>query len=186
MPNKLIEALEAAIDFLEKSNYRYVVIGGLANTFWGIARATHDIDFKVLIEEGKYQEFTAKAYAKFEARQLPDQSPLIISVRASNSVGIDFLLSVPGYEMNVFERAVPYNINKLKIWLCSPEDLIIHKAIANRDKDWVDIEGILIEQRERLDAKYIKNWLSQFADALEKPEILNRFLSLFKQIISSA
>ena len=50
MLNKLIEALEEAIDFLEKNNYRYVVIGGLANTFWGIARATHDIKLKVLIE----------------------------------------------------------------------------------------------------------------------------------------
>ena len=186
MPNKLIEALEEAIDFLERNNYRYVVIGGLANTFWGIARATHDIDLKVLIEEGKYQEFKEKTYNKFEARKLPVQSPLIVSVMASNSVGIDFLLSVPGYEMNVFERAVQYKINKLKIWLCSPEDLIIHKAIANRDKDWVDIEGVLIEQVKKIDIEYIEKWLSEFADALEKPEILNRFLSIFSQIKSSA
>ena len=101
-------------------------------------------------------------------------------------MGIGFLLSVPGYEMNVFERAVQYKINKLKIWLCSPEDLIIHKAIANRDKDWVDIEGILIEQIKKIDNNYIEKWLSQFADALEKPEILNRFLSIFSQIRSSA
>jgi predicted nucleotidyltransferase len=186
MPNKLIQALEEAIDFLEQNNYRYVVIGGLANTFWGIARATHDIDLKVLIEEGKYQEFKEKACIKFKARTLPEQSPLIVSVMASNSVGIDFLLSVPGYEVNTFERSVRYQINNLQIWLCSPEDLIIYKAIANRDKDWVDIEGILIEQIKIIDIDYIEKWLSQFADALEKPEILNRFLSLFEQIISSA
>ncbi|HEX9975308.1 MAG TPA: nucleotidyltransferase [bacterium] len=186
MLNKLIEALEEAIDFLEKNNYRYVVIGGLANTFWGIARATHDIDLKVLIEEGKYQEFKEKAYSKFETRKLPVQSPLIVAVIASNSVGIDFLLSVPGYEVNTFERAVRHQINNLQIWLCSPEDLIIHKAIANRDKDWVDIEGVLIEQVKKIDIEYVEKWLSQFADALEKPEILNRFLMLFKQIVSSA
>ncbi len=186
MPNKLLEALEEAISFLEINNYRYVVIGGLANTFWGIARATHDIDLKVIIEEGRYQEFKEKAYNKFTARNLPVESPLIVTVKASNSVGIDFLLSVPGYEMNIYERAVQYKINKLKIWFCSPEDLIIHKAIANREKDWLDIEGVLIEQENKIDIEYIEKWLSQFADALEKPEILNRFLMLFKQIVASA
>ncbi|UCE04995.1 MAG: hypothetical protein JSW07_15415 [bacterium] len=95
MPNKLSEALEEAITFLEINNYRYVVIGGLANTFWGIAIATHDIDLKLLIEEGNYNEFKEKAHKKFKARLLPEQSPFIVSVVASNSVGIDFLLSVP-------------------------------------------------------------------------------------------
>lgn len=182
MQNKLLDALEEAIRFLEINNYRYVLIGGLANSFWGIARATRDIDLKVFIEEGKYDEFKDKAHKKFKARIFPEQTPLIVSVLASNSVGIDFLLAVPGYETNVFSRAFQYKIDNLQIWLCSPEDLIIHKAIANREKDWVDIEGILIEQINRIDIEYIENWLSQFADALENATILNRFKELLKQV----
>lgn len=184
MSNKLIEALEEAINFLDKHRYRYVLIGGLANTFWGIVRATRDIDLKVLIEEGEYQEFRKAVYNNFKARLIAQETPLIVSALASNSVGIDFLMTIPGYDLTVFERAIPYAVNDLKIWLCSPEDLIIYKAIANREKDWLDIERILAEQIDKIDVNYTKKWLTQFVEALEAPEILNRFSSLFKQIRS--
>ncbi|UCE08811.1 MAG: hypothetical protein JSW07_15410 [bacterium] len=73
-------------------------------------------------------------------------------------------------------------MNNLQIWLCSPEDLIIHKAIANRDKDWVDIEGILIEQINSIDIEYIEKWLSQFAEALGNSIMLNHFKELLKRV----
>jgi hypothetical protein len=58
------------------------------------------------------------------------------------------------------------------------EDLIIHKAIAAREKDWIDIEGILTRQRGRLDQEHILNWLDQFAQALDRPEIVTRYQGL--------
>ena len=148
VPNKLIEALKEAVGFLDKNNYCYVLVGGLANTFWGMVRATRDIDLKVLIEEGKYNEFRKKAYDQFTVRTISQETPLIVSVLASNAVGVDFLLTIPGYDTIVIERAVKYKINDLNIWLCSLEDLIIYKAIADREKDWIDIERILTEQIE--------------------------------------
>jgi hypothetical protein len=58
------------------------------------------------------------------------------------------------------------------------EDLIIHKAIAAREKDWIDIEGILARQRGRLDQEHILNWLDQFAQALDRPDIVTRYQGL--------
>jgi hypothetical protein len=58
------------------------------------------------------------------------------------------------------------------------EDLIIHKAIAAREKDWIDIEGILTRQRGRLDQEHILNWLDQFAQALDRPEVVTRYQGL--------
>jgi predicted nucleotidyltransferase len=66
--------------------------------------------------------------------------------------------------------------------VCTAEDLIIHKAISERSKDWGDIEGILMRQRGKLDVKYIRHWLSQFAEALENPELLARFNHLYETI----
>ena len=57
MNDPIREALQRAVAFLERSGYRYAVIGGVANTLWGIPRATLDVDIKVLIEEGRYAEF---------------------------------------------------------------------------------------------------------------------------------
>ncbi len=44
------------------------------------------------------------------------------------------------------------------------------------------IEGILIRQRGKLDVEYIQQWLTQFSEALENPEILTRFNQLYNTI----
>jgi len=62
------------------------------------------------------------------------------------------------------------------------EDLIIQKAVAGRTKDWQDIEGILIEQRRQLDLDYLEDWMSQFAEALEQPEILAQYRDIQERI----
>lgn len=69
-------------------------------------------------------------------------------------------------------------IEGVPIRICTAEDLIVHKAIANRDQDWIDIEGVLIRQRARLDQAYILNWLRQFAEALETPDIVTHYEQL--------
>lgn len=40
----------------------------------------------------------------------------------------------------------------------------------------------LLEQWGKLDQAYIEDWLSQFADALESPELLTRYLILRKKV----
>lgn len=38
----------------------------------------------------------------------------------------------------------------------------------------MDIEGVLIRQGDQLDQEYILGWLEQFAQALERPEVLSQ------------
>jgi hypothetical protein len=44
--------------------------------------------------------------------------------------------------------------------ICLPEDLIIMKAFANRDRDWSDISGILNRCLDALDFDYIREQLA--------------------------
>jgi hypothetical protein len=44
--------------------------------------------------------------------------------------------------------------------------------------DWLDIEKILLRQGAKLDVEYIRSWLLQFADALEKPTLVAQFEGL--------
>ncbi len=60
------------------------------------------------------------------------------------------------------------------------EDLIIHKAIADRPKDWMDIEGVIWRQRGKLDVPYLRRWLREWGQELEKPYLLSRFNDLLK------
>jgi predicted HAD superfamily phosphohydrolase YqeG len=43
------------------------------------------------------------------------------------------------------------------------------------------LEELLIAHRGKLDEAYVENWLAQFAEALEKPEILTEYYRLLAQ-----
>ncbi len=68
--------------------------------------------------------------------------------------------------------------------ICSAEDLIIHKAVASRPQDIRDIEGVIFRQKNNLDATYIRQWLTIFAELLENPEIPQAFERPWKQIVN--
>ena len=91
---------------------------------------------------------------------------------------MDFVLAMPGYEENIITCAVKRDLGGFKIWICSAEDLIIQKAIAHRAKDWLDVEGVLVTQENKLDFIYIEDWVKQFAELLEEPEILGKYLEM--------
>lgn len=117
-----------------------------------------------------------------DAHQFARKSRVIL-VKASNDIPLDISLGLPGYEDQVVERAIWYEVAPGKqIRLCSAEDLIIHKAVASRPQDIRDIEGVIYRQGSQLDAAYIRQWLTIFAELLENPDILQRFEQLWKQV----
>jgi predicted nucleotidyltransferase len=91
---------------------------------------------------------------------------------------VDFLISIFDYERQAIDRAISIEIEGIRMRVCTAEDLIIHKAIANREQDWIDIEGILIRQAGKLNQDHIADWLGQFAEALESHEIWERYRKL--------
>ena len=61
---------------------------------------------------------------------------------------------------------------------CSAEDLIVYKAFADRPRDWIDVEGVLLRQQGRLDLELVFAELMPLSDAKESPEIVRRLRSL--------
>ena len=176
-------SMQRVIDFLNEHNIPYMLIGGLTISIWGEMRVTHDADFIVAIDM-PLADFRKLVLEHFPARStnIPPHklSPYVIHFWASPNVAADILVSIFDYEKKAIERAVNAQVLGVPVRVCTAEDFIIHKVIANRGKDWDDIEGILVRQRGKLDLAYIRNWLSQFAEALEDPEILSRFDELYK------
>jgi hypothetical protein len=58
--------------------------------------------------------------------------------------------------------------------ICSAEDLIVLKAFADRPKDWLDIDGILIRQSASLDWAYVRAQLAPLAELKEAPELVDK------------
>lgn len=178
-----VDELRQIDAFLRAHNIPYMVIGGIANAIRGEPRATHDADLKVLVRGITISEFRALAEAEFKPYRRPwlgqAQSALVISLEVAPDMVVDLLVAVLPYEEQAIQRAEPIEIEGLILPVCTAEDLIIHKAIADRPKDWLDIEKILLRQRNRVDVAYIRNWLRQFAEALEKPHLVVRFDQLY-------
>ena len=179
----LMPALRAAIACLDQHGYHYAVIGGVSLSQWGYSRYTHDVDIKVLVPNTEYAAARAAVRAAFPepARTQAPRNPLIVSVSIQGVI-VDFLLALPGYEEQIIERAVERDLGGWSIQVCSAEDLIIQKVVAGRGKDWLDVEELLIAQHDRLDQAYIENWLTQFAEALEQPEMLTVYQSLREKV----
>lgn len=188
--NKLEEALKDIQDFLHTQNIPYMVIGGIGNLVWGEPRLTVDIDITVYISNAQEQDFIKEAGSRFKILvENPEdfvRKTRVLPIEIVKGVKGDIIMAGLDYEKTAIERAIEVEISKnTRVRVCTAEDLIIHKAISEREKDWQDIEGILLRRSDQLDKNYILNWLSQFASALDKPGIQNRFEKLWKEIIES-
>lgn len=175
--------LKRAIEFLESQGFRYAIIGGIAMAQWGAVRVTNDVDIKVCVPDTDYPKVRAAIRAAFPKRaraHVPD-NPLIVAVEIDGVI-VDFLLALPGYEESIVTRAVRRDLGEFTILVCSAEDLIIQKAVAGRGKDWLDLEQLLVERWGRLDEDYIDKWLSDFADALAKAELVEQYREVHRRV----
>lgn len=167
-------------NFLVANKIPYAIIGGTALPRWGDPRFTRDVDLVVMTPlEGGMEKFVRALLEKFSSR-LPDpiafaRRTRMVLIWASNQCEVDIALGIPGYEDEVIRRAVDYQLEPGKtVRVCSAEDLIIHKCVAGRPQDIIDIDGILIRQGNSLDVPYIRKWLRAFADVIE-PDVFQRF-----------
>jgi hypothetical protein len=187
MASSLEASLRAAVETVERLGYRYALIGGIALAQWGVVRATYVVDLQVLAPGGDYAAARKALRTAFPqaARQEIGRSPFIVAVSIGDVI-VDFLLALPGYEELIIERAIRRDLNGWSAWICSAQDLIIQKAVADREKDWLDVEALLTEQRGRIDLTYTSGWLAQFAEALERPEMMGSYNMLVARSSSTS
>lgn len=181
---KPLQALDEIQQFLIRQGIEYAVIGGIANAIWGRPRVTFDADLKVLIGDRSIAQFVDLLRPDFQFR-VPDpvgfvRQTYVVPLYASNGTGLDLGLSYLPYEMKAIERAVNLTYQGVTFPVCTAEDLIVHKAISEREKDWLDIDGVLDRVGSNLDLGYIIFWLNQFALALERPQLIHRYQELLR------
>jgi hypothetical protein len=180
------KALTVLKDFCEGERIPYVVIGAIATMVWGKVRVTEDVDIKVLLGERTMNEFYEMATRRFPPL-FPDalaffRRNYVLRVRVTEQVAADLIMAVPGYEELIFERAVKTKIHNVEVPVCSPEDLIIQKGISPREKDWQDIEGVLLARAEKLDHNYITYWLMEFEKVMDEKGFVKRYQALRRSI----
>jgi len=187
--NSLFEAAIEIQNFLKSKKWRFCFIGGLAVLRWGESRITQDVDLSLLTGFGHEEHYIKELLATFKSRI---SKPLdfairnrILLIETSKSIDIDIALAGLPFENKMMERSSEYLYQPdCSLLTCSAEDLIVLKSFANRTKDWLDVEGILIRQSNKLDTKYILEELIPLCEIKEAPEIIDKLQQLMKQNIN--
>jgi len=177
----MIEVLRAAEElerFCAAQGWRFCLIGGLALQRWGEPRETIDVDLTLLTGFGGEPPFIQALLGQFEPRV--EQAAAfalqhrVLLLRAQSGVGLDIALAGLPFEESVVARSSGFRFPPdVMLRTCSAEDLVVMKAFADRPKDWLDVEGIIIRQTGKLDWAYIRGQLRPLVELKEAPEILN-------------
>lgn len=158
----------------------YAIIGGAAVQIWGEPRFTKDLDLTVFVSIESFPEAVGQVLVRLHPR-IDDALAFarrnrVLLVQTSTGYPVDVSFGLPGFEEGIIGRAVTVEIASGKdVQFCSPEDLIIYKAVAGRVLDVLDIQNIVSRQKAMLDVPYIRNWTKIFADLLESNDVIDRF-----------
>ncbi len=184
--NAVLEAAAEVQGILEREGGEFCFIGGLAIQRWGEPRFTNDADLSLLTRFVEDERWTDFLLSRFEARY-PNAKEFALSrrvvlLRAANGVGIDISLAALDFEVNSVARASSWNLpNGSSLKTCCAEDLVVHKAFADRDRDWLDVDTILMRQGKKLNTDLIFLELEPLVVLKEAPEILQKLRQMMRR-----
>ena len=169
---------------LDRAGIPYMIIGGQAVLLYGEPRLTRDIDITLGIGTDEFPRLLAIA-ANLGLRPLPEDIKSFVEktmvlplLDDATGVRVDLIFSFSPYEHSAIGRVVRVELDGYPISFASPEDVIIHKIIAQRPRDLEDVRAIFLKN-PGIDLDYIRKWLSQFEAAL--PE--GGFVEVFEKLV---
>jgi predicted nucleotidyltransferase len=179
--NELIDLAIEIQNFCINRGWKFCFIGGLVVQHWGEARTTRDVDLTLLTGFGGEETYIDEWLRHYEPRR-PDARQFaliqrVLVLRSKSGLGIDIALGALPFEESSINRAKDIEVHPgTSLRFCSPEDLIVMKAFANRDLDWRDIQMTIVRQREvkALDWEYIRHQLEPLLMLKDEPEIMIR------------
>ena len=185
MFEKLIKKIGKQLD---KEKIPYMIIGGQAVLLYGIPRLTRDIDITLGIDTDKFA-LIEKSCEKLGLKMLPKNpksfamdTKVLPAEEEKLKIRVDFIFSFTPYEEQAIQNVKRVPMDGYLVKFASREDVIIHKMFAGRALDEEDVKNILIKNKNLINLKYIKKWLSEFNRISSGKGLLKRFNSLLKKI----
>ena len=158
LPDKVV-ALDQA---LAGAKIDHAFGGALALAYYAEPRATVDVHVNVFVPPDEHAEVFA-ALGPLGVERPKDEKLILRDGQSRwrwgrNPVDLFFANDPIHTAMKKGARKVPFG--DIRIPILSPEHLIVCKAFFDRPKDWLDIEQILVTERD-LDLGEIEAWLDK-------------------------
>ncbi|HEX7556588.1 MAG TPA: nucleotidyltransferase [Leptolinea sp.] len=153
-----------------------VIIGGIAVSLLGEPRLTADVDVLILLSATDISGFIEEAIDVGinprikDAETFAKLNRVLLMTYSETNTNVDIILGMLPFEEEVLKRSRQVTVGDLDINLPTVEDLIIMKAVADRPKDIIDIQG-LVKTNSNLDMKRIEYWVRIFAEGIDKPDL---------------
>jgi len=147
---------------------------------------TADADLTLLTGFGHEEAFVDPLLTAFRprvegARELA-LARRVVLIEARNTVPLDVSLGGLPFEERLIARASDFAIGRdLVLRTCSAEDLIVLKAFAGREIDWLDVRGVAIRQGGRLDQKLVFRELMPLLELKGTPEAAERLREILRK-----
>lgn len=165
------QAIREVITALNDLGVPYMVVGSVSSNVYGIARLTNDADVVLQLSPGQLAVLAARLGPGYRLdpqggfESVTFTTKYVVYVVAGGFQFELFDLSDDPHDQERFRRRLAGNVLGVTAWVPTPEDVIIQKLrwyqIAGRQKDWNDVEGVLLVQGNKLDWAYVESWCSR-------------------------
>jgi hypothetical protein len=179
-------ALRALADALDEIPALSMIIGGIAVIAAGVPRETIDIDATILGRTSDL-ELVLAALARqqivpriTDAIRFAQERQLLLLLHEPSGVTMEISFAWLPFEEEALSRAVTTNFSGVSLRVAIPEDLIVYKAAAWRDRDRSDIERLLTLHGDKIDLDRVRRLIVEIAAVLEDPERV----ALFDKIVA--
>ncbi len=157
---------------LDQLEISYAIIGAFAASFYGVVRASVDVDALISIEkhERKLTELldllTEDGFVATVRRgNFEDPIDSVINIQDQFKNRVDLLTGIKGINTEVFNRTIKTSFNGVEIKIIGVEDFIAMKIFAGSPKDIQDALNALKISAQKTDIKLLKQLTLRFGKA---------------------
>jgi hypothetical protein len=167
-----IAALQAGLDALEAPS---MIIGGIAVIASGVPRQTQDLDATLWAEDFDLEDgldVLARQDIKpriEDAAAFARRHQVLLLRHVPTGTPIEIILAWLPFEAQAIQSAVEVDFCGVQIRAARPEDLVVFKAVAWRDRDRSDIERLLVLHGDQMDLERVRRIVGEFAEVLDDP-----------------
>lgn len=179
--DRFLAALRAVVAALDELPAPSMIIGGVAVIAAGVPRQTIDIDATVLGRATTVDEVIAAFESHKISTRIPDARKfardhnVLLLQHEPGGVTIEVSFGWLPFEEEALARPRHVDVEGLTIAVALPEDLIVYKAAAWRDRDRSDIERLLVLHVSEIDIPRVRNLIAEIGSALDDPDRVNAF-----------